>query len=236
MKVKWEEMLADEFETAIEKFPVCYLPLGTLERHGSHLPFGLDSLKAYHICLRVAEKYGGIISPPIYWGTHGFWADDYKRAEKFPLGRKQPPGSVYISEGLLFNYMMEVFRELDYSGFKVVVAFTGHYPVCQVKVIKRAAEQYMEESEMKIWAFYEVELSGEVELEDNHAGRGETALMMELRPDLVDMSKAVPKDAASFPYCQKRLHEATKEYGEAAVNYLVKCIGEKVKELLCGEN
>lgn len=234
MKTKWEEMLPHEFTEALKSFPVCYLPVGTLERHGAHLPFGLDSLKAYHICLKAAERFGGIVTPPLYWGTHGFWAEDFKRSGSVAAGSKQPPGSVYLSEGLFFNLLMEMFREIDYSGFKVAVVFTGHYPQCQVNVIKRAADQFMEESALKIWSFSEPELSGKVEMESNHAGRGETAFMMALLPDLVDISRAPPADApdSAFAYCSRSLHDATVRIGNEAVEFLVDCIGAESQRLL----
>ena len=70
-KVKWDDMLRHEFEAAVAECPVCYLPFGTLERHGSHLPFGQDGQKAHGLCIRAAEKHGGVVAPPLHWGTHG---------------------------------------------------------------------------------------------------------------------------------------------------------------------
>ena len=67
-KVKYEEMLPHEFLEALQRFPVAYVPVGSLEWHGRHMALGNDSLKAYGILLKTAEKYGGIVVPPTYWG------------------------------------------------------------------------------------------------------------------------------------------------------------------------
>ena len=40
--VRYELMLGREATEAIARCPVGYLPIGCLERHGDHLPMGLD--------------------------------------------------------------------------------------------------------------------------------------------------------------------------------------------------
>ena len=39
-KVRYAELLPHEFRTRLAQRPVAYLPLGTLEWHGEHLPLG----------------------------------------------------------------------------------------------------------------------------------------------------------------------------------------------------
>ena len=67
MNVQYEEMFPHEFEAALAKFPVAYVPVGSLEWHGRHLPYGNDALKAHGILVRTAHKYGGVVVPPTYW-------------------------------------------------------------------------------------------------------------------------------------------------------------------------
>ena len=40
--VQYEEMLPDEFRAALAAFPVAYVPFGSLEWHGRHLPYGVE--------------------------------------------------------------------------------------------------------------------------------------------------------------------------------------------------
>jgi len=72
-KFKYEEMTPNEFLKAVKSMPVFFVPTGLLEWHGEHLPLGLDSLKAYSLCMQTAEKLGGgIVLPPNYYGRPGF--------------------------------------------------------------------------------------------------------------------------------------------------------------------
>ena len=72
-KVQYEEMLPHELAVAIEEFPVAYVPVGSLEWHGRHLPLGNDAMKAHAICVCAAQKYGGVVVPPTFWGHMGHW-------------------------------------------------------------------------------------------------------------------------------------------------------------------
>lgn len=233
--VRWEEMLHKEFEAAVKECPICYLPFGTLERHGSHLPFGQDAMKAHGLCVRAAKKHGGVVAPPLHWGTHGnVFQEDYKRAQitdKTPTG-KQPPGSVYVTEGVLIALALEMFREIDYSGFKVIVALTGHYPDVQVEAVKSAARQFMATSKVKVWALAEYELSGEVEVGRDHAGKWETSVFWSLYPDLIDMTRLPDPDTGQYLWTSPAAHEASRELGDRLVEYIGDELGRRAKELL----
>ena len=45
-KVLYEELFPDEFAERIKKMPVAFLPLGTLEWHGPHMPLGADGIQS----------------------------------------------------------------------------------------------------------------------------------------------------------------------------------------------
>lgn len=232
-EVRWEYLHPQEFAEAVAERPVCYLPLGTLERHGSHLPFGLDGLKAYGLCLRAAQAHGGVVLPPLHWGTHGWWAEEFRRGlDPERPSRKQPQGSVYLHEGLLMNLLLSMFREVEYAGFKVIVALTGHYPDNHLLAVKHAAAQYMVDSPVKVWALAEYELSGEVEVGRDHAGKWETSLMLALHPELVKMERCPDPETGEFLFCSPEALEGTRELGESAVEWVVRRLGEGVEERL----
>ena len=231
--VLWEELLPKEFQARRDTCPVCYMPVGTLERHGSHLPFGQDAMKAHGLCVAAASKHGGVVLPALQWGTHGPLAENYKRGD--PTERvtaKQPAGSVYISEGLLMNLLMEMFREVEYSGFKVIVVLTGHYPGVQVDAVKNAARQFMSTSRVKIWALPEYELSGEVEVGRDHAGKWETSLFWALYPHLVEMSRCPDPDTGQFNWTSPEALKASPELGRELVDYIADQLGAGAARLL----
>src|SRR5512136_380379 len=70
-KVQYELMMGREGPARIRSCPIGYLPIGCLERHGDHLPMGLDVIKAHGICCEAARALGGVVFPPHYYaGIH----------------------------------------------------------------------------------------------------------------------------------------------------------------------
>ena len=66
--VRYEDLLPHQFRLRLAECPVAYLPLGTLEWHGEHLPLGSDAIISHGLMIKAAEKLGGIVMPPIYVG------------------------------------------------------------------------------------------------------------------------------------------------------------------------
>ena len=68
-KVLYEELLPEECVQRIQEMPVAYLPLGTLEWHGPHMPLGADGIQSKELFVRVAEKVGGVVLPIVCFTT-----------------------------------------------------------------------------------------------------------------------------------------------------------------------
>lgn len=51
------------------KKKVVFIPIGTIEWHGNHLPVETDFLVAQKICEILSQKTKGYVLPPIYLGT-----------------------------------------------------------------------------------------------------------------------------------------------------------------------
>lgn len=66
-------------------------------------------MKAYELCLRVAEKAGGVVVPATYWAIGGMPHPRTTRFDASPMGR-------------LFY---AIFKQMAHVGFKVVIAITG---------------------------------------------------------------------------------------------------------------
>ena len=43
-RVRYQNLTPEEFRARLRERPIAYLPLGTLEWHGEHLPLGADAL------------------------------------------------------------------------------------------------------------------------------------------------------------------------------------------------
>lgn len=177
--VRYEEMFPSDARRALRRFPVAYVPFGTLEWHGEHLALGNDAVKAHELLIRVANKTGGIVVPPTFWAVGGL---------------DQPWTVVIERDGtrpsILTGLFVKIFEELARVGFKAMVAVTGHYGMGQVVLAKRAAVEAMRSCGVPIWAGPEYEFAVDFGYRGDHAGKWETSILWDLRPELVDLWKA----------------------------------------------
>ncbi len=172
-KTKYETMFPDELEAEISRAPVAYLPLGTLEFHGPHLPVGNDALKAQAILERACQQTGGVIIPALYWGIGG--------------GHKEYPTSIIIRDEILGQLLDDILEGLVRNGFRVIVLLTGHYPGEQTSAVKEAADRIRRSHpEIRVWALAEYEAYPD-EFRGDHAAKWETSILQYLRPELVQI-------------------------------------------------
>jgi hypothetical protein len=99
--VQMQFMRPGQLEAAARRFPVVYVPFGCIEWHGRHLPLGTDALKAHGILVKCAEKFGGVVYPPVYFHS-GFNRDH------------------------LVPVITDLFQRLKASGFRVIIGVSGH--------------------------------------------------------------------------------------------------------------
>ncbi|MHB1483911.1 MAG: creatininase family protein [Saccharofermentanales bacterium] len=225
-KVKYEEMLPSEFEQAITNLPVVIIPTGLLEWHGDHLPLGQDALKAYGICLRIAEKLGGgIVMPPNYYGRPGF---------------SRYIGTLTFTEACIDLLFTELFGQLKKVGSKVIVLITGHYGDCQVDCLKRIAGNFMVENpDVTVIAQPEYEnvlVNGEVPAD--HAGKWETSMFWYLYPELTHMENFKPEETKiktyKEPSCDFYKESENWTWKEDLAQTSSRELGEKAIEIISG--
>jgi len=223
--VKYEELLPHEFEEALRLFPVAYVPFGSLEWHGRHMALGNDSLKAYGILLKTAEKFGGIVVPPTYWGHMNMY-------DKPCSHQGIPPETV----DALF---IAIFQGLVVTGFKVVIGVTGHDVDEQLDSLQKAAVSISADGTAVGFAMKEGDLYDLEGEKMDHAGYWETSILMYLRPELVDMERIKHEDLTTEAGHRKAgilgrdpRTDASAELGEFFVNRMADNIGMKAVELL----
>jgi creatinine amidohydrolase len=210
---KYEELTAKELQEALKGKSLVYFPVGSLEFHGPHLPFGFDTLHAYHFCLRAAAETGGIVLPPTFWGTTGHvgWV-----------------GSLLVSEETFRGIVRDVFRLLAEQGVKLVVATTGHWPEKQGGMIATIAQEAMKARPQTRVLVLDPFTANPTDRNPGHAGLKETALMMFLRPELVHTNELKGEDA--FKGIGKDCVDATAcfgaDYFEASLANFVQAVNE----------
>jgi len=190
-KVLYEELTPDEFIARISKAPIAYLPLGTLEWHGRHLPLGSDGLQSKGFFIRLAREVGGIVLPMLFLGpdikqTVGdreYYGMDIIGFEKGSPAKLA--GSAYRIEDDLYLQIIEaILKQLKRAGFEIVVAH-GHGP--STGQFQANIEKWSREFGLKLFVCWREDESDGLGIQTDHAAANETSLMMAMYPGLVRM-------------------------------------------------
>lgn len=241
-KVRFEEMLPAEIIAARQAHPVAYLPIGGLEWHGRHNCIGLDAVKIHAVCMHIAEQTGGVVFPPLFYGDqresrlmdanhdpNGLIAADYGLTkESFKPGYMD--GSPFERGEMTAMLLVHILHEMASYGFEVLVIAAGHYPL--LSSARAACQLYFHDRGVIPWAFTGYELvRDELPEAGDHAGPWETSLMLALRPDLVDMSKAEGPSAIDGLY-ERVQAKSSLEYGRQGLEALTRKVSQTNEKLL----
>jgi creatinine amidohydrolase len=169
-----------EISAALADRPVVYLPLGTIEWHCEHLPVGLDALTAHGVCLHAAARIGGLVYPPLHFGTGG--------------GHGDYPWTVMMREDReIVSLLGRVLPRLQEFGVRCAVLFTGHFADEQIEMIKGIAANWNAAGHtMKVLALA-INGAEPSPIRPDHAGVFETTMLHALWPDRVDLGQLPPK-------------------------------------------
>jgi creatinine amidohydrolase len=181
--VRFELQLPWMLRNMMAECPVAYVPLGTYEWHGEHLPVGLDALTAHGLCLRAASLQGGVVLPPMYYGCGGGHG-----AYPWTI---IPPGPDHIEDILRFTL-----QRLEANGVKLAVLFSGHFAPAQLDMIDQIADEWISGGRaLRVFAT-SVNRIENLQLPPDHAGRFETTLLGALWPHLVQLDRLPSLDDA----------------------------------------
>jgi creatinine amidohydrolase len=233
-KVHYVDLLPHEFRRRLAEKPVAYLPLGTLEWHGEHLPLGSDAIQSEGLMVACARQLGGVVMPPIHLGPdRALLAEDGSMLYGMDFDRTTTPprrleGSCYwIAPGFFKLLVDAILGQLKRAGFQAVFA-DGHGPSRWSWVEDLAHRE----------ARFGLKLFGvTADIRDiwksqvDHAARNETSLMLALRPDLVDMSQ-LPQDPTVWPQgvAGDDPRTATSDFGQECLAASVALIKQKFAE------
>jgi len=246
-KVRYEEMMPHEIVAARTAKPVAYLPIGGVEWHGEQNPVGLDTVKAHGLCMRAAQKGGGLAMPALFWGesresgllefNHD---DDGQVAGKMGLPKENfAPGymggvTVQQEHALYDQLLTHIYYQLKSLGFRIIFVLCGHYPL--KPFAERNAQQFMEKNpDIKIYAGIEADPVRHIYPKGgDHAGKWETSIMRTLRPELVDVS-VLPEDK-SIPligiYGEDPRSDDLEEFGKKVTQDIINSMVDKTDEML----
>ena len=185
-----EAITMKDFEEGIKRTRSVIIPFGSVEEHGAHLPLGTDTIQAYEISKRVAERVPVFVCPPVYYGLC--------------RSSRKHPGTISIKGNTLRKIVIDIIDSLHEQGLRNFLLFSGHAGGTHLAMILDAAEEMLEKfSDVSIGVISYLDVADEAwkgELEcagDSHAGESETSLMMLLRPNWVKGTS--PEEYPSFP-------------------------------------
>jgi creatinine amidohydrolase len=209
-KYRYEELTWPEMREATSRQPVVLLPFGTVEDHGPHLPINTDNVIVEAICLEVARRAPEdvLAMPTVAYGLDEHHMDF--------------PGTVSVDVHTLIAYVADVATSVARHGFTHVLIVNGHgsnAPIADLAARRVVLETGIICGAMSPNAAIDPTLAEPVFSEMRrsapggvaHAGEYETAMMLHLRPDLVQMDQAIRESG------QTKLEHFNWDYPEPSI-------------------
>jgi creatinine amidohydrolase len=178
--VRAELMAPHEIEARLTERSLVFVPVGSLEYHQEHLPIGLDALNAHGVCLAAAEANGGVVLPPLFYGTGG--------------GHISYPWTIMAEDTTAIRLLLELtLKKLAHQGVAKAVIFTGHFADEQLELIHKIAEDWnLSASSLRaIAASVNLQLASHLPAPD-HAGIFETTLLANFWPETIHLEQLPP--------------------------------------------
>jgi len=255
-EVEYTRLTPTDFRKRIGETPIAYLPLGTLEWHGEHLPLGSDGMQAFSFMKDLAHEVGGIVLPMLYLGPDITRIEDDQELYGMDIWLSEDEGKMYmppqqldgssywVPDDLFHQIVDHSIKQLARAGFKIVVAH-GHGP--STRHVIEHWQEWEEKYGVMIFTCWTWNIRGENDREasersnreglgimTDHAAMNETSLMMHYYPDLVKMEQ-LPGDTAQWPLAvagrDPRLH-ASAGQGQKAVEFQLERMAKLLRESL----
>lgn len=186
MKYRYEEMTWPEIREAVTVDPVVVLPFGTTEQHGYHLPLMVDYLCANEIARAAVENVAprALLMHPVVYSFNEHHLDF--------------PGTIAVDEHTIIDYVFNIGRSLAHHGFRHILLFNGHGS--NVPFLDVGARMITNRTDAicAMTSWWSLLTADDLNWRESrfpggmgHACELETSMLLYLRPDLVDMTKAV---------------------------------------------
>jgi len=178
-----DKMTGHQF--SIGKYDKVILPVGSLENHGFHLPFGTDTFVSHQLAQKVAEQIPGLlVMPPVTYGMSEHYSSFAFTAS--------------LQAETLIAVLKDILLSVLRNGIEKIFIMNGHDGnIAPIEIAARAVKkEYPTAKIVSLDAWWVV--AGQLLPPDTfevwnglgHAGEGETSMALALFPELVEMDKA----------------------------------------------
>ncbi|MFT4035946.1 MAG: creatininase family protein [Patulibacter sp.] len=249
MTRRLHELRAPQVAGALGPNSVLVQPVGAIEQHGPHLPLSTDLVIADAVAERVVQERGDELDlwllPPLAYSK----SDEHHWA----------PGTVWLSAATFFAVLDDLGRSLAQLPTKRLAFLNGHGGNSAILAV--ANRELRRKHGLMTFLLHPVQPRDSGGASDQaecgmgvHGGRDETAAMLYLRPDLVDMSvaeRSIPDEMAArkhvkfggsvpFGWCSDDIAAggaigdptlADAAHGQAHVERAVRLVGEQLAEI-----
>ncbi|MHA1664609.1 MAG: creatininase family protein [Candidatus Njordarchaeales archaeon] len=201
--IRFDELTWEEVQKEI-KHRIVIIPIGAVEAHGPHLPLNTDTVIVQKIAEEVAKRTRSLLLPVLNYGQ--LWS------------LKNFPGSIRIKEENIVAFLVDICESLHAHGAKLIVLISWH--LGNANVIKKVARIMHDKHGVKVLYFLAPGIKEMRKMCESkqwhptyfHAEEIETSLMLAIRPDLVNMNKAIssyPSPPQTFGYLPHTWDEFT---------------------------
>jgi creatinine amidohydrolase len=180
------EMSWPEFKGIIKRNVVIIWPMGPIEEHGPHLPFGVDYFCAEEVAKRTAEILGKKSFEVIIIPTLPYTVS---------VDGMAFPGNITLKCETLVSIIRDVCESLASHGVRNIVILCHHLEPENTQCINKAIQDIKRIRDIKIISIFpiiwerilpQMQKIVETDLEyDLHAGEWETSQILFLRPELI---------------------------------------------------
>lgn len=232
--MRYEMMLPHQIHRAIDEGWPVVLPIGVLEYHAKHLALGVDTLVVIRSVELLEQEFDLVILPPFHYGAASYAVEQAERSGAIHVDCEQ---LIPLAKGLFSSLLKIGFRNIYGIVHHQTENFTAGMPtdLAFKTAARKTIFDFLENQRGEGWwgseemnEYYEQHDAGsdpfnwiqihslmdpqtQKDYTFDHAGIGETSLMMSLCPEGVDMEKFDDEK-----WYARTAKDASKEYGDTA--------------------
>jgi len=172
------DMTMPEFTAGLEKSRTIFLPFGSTEEHGRHLPLDTDTMQVYASVKAAAAIYPVFVAPQVHYGIC--------------RSTSEHPGTVGISPDTFRALVRDLVKGYYKQGLRNFILISGHAGKTHIGALVEVGEEMLAAfPDIRLAVINEYDFcyrAGRqiIEVEgDSHAGEVETARIQHLFPGLV---------------------------------------------------
>jgi creatinine amidohydrolase len=229
VEVRYERLRPAEMRAALARLSLVWVPLGPLEFHGEHLPFGVDAFESHGLCVRAASQAGGVVLP----------------AATIASGCLDLPFTIDYDLEFVHMWLSRTLGQLARRGFAAAIVVTGHGPLDLNHLLKRACRESEAANpgfaaDALCWLELNAARLTEPELGEpstvDHAARVETSWMLALEPDLVRLDRLDDDPASTHVgvYGPNPRFTASRSFGEWQIEAGAAQLAERARAMVAG--